>query len=67
MTNSVRDQLQLILNTIENLPLETLQQYPELEKTVPKLYEALQIDDVCDHKYVNGQCICGSVLTQDVV
>ena len=60
MNNSVRDKLQIILNTIENLPLETLQQYPELERTVPKLYEALQIDDVCDHKFVGNICIaCG--------
>lgn len=59
--NTVRDKLQLILNTIENLPLETLQQYPELERIVPKLYESLQIDDVCDHRFVNGQCICGKL------
>lgn len=59
--NTVRDKLQVILNTIENLPLETLQQYPELERIVPKLYESLQIEDVCDHKYVNKKCICGHV------
>ena len=62
-----REKLQTILHIIENLPLETLQKYPELERIVPKLYEALQIDDVCDHKYVNGHCVCGSVLTQDIV
>lgn len=55
----VRDKLQTILYTIENLPLETLQKYPELERIVPLLYEALQIDDVCDHKFVDGICICG--------
>lgn len=59
--NTVRDKLQLILDTIENLPLETLQQHPELERIVPKLYESLQIPDVCDHKFVNGQCICGEL------
>ena len=62
--NTVRDKLQLILNTIENLPIETLQQYPELERIVPKLYESLQIEDVCDHKFVNGQCICGEIQTK---
>ena len=59
--NTVRDKLQLILDTIENLPLEILQQHPELERIVPKLYESLQIPDVCDHKFVNGQCICGEL------
>lgn len=62
-----REKLQTILHIIENLPLETLQKIPELERIVPTLYEALQIDDVCDHRYINGQCICGSVLTQDIV
>jgi len=57
--NTIRDKLQFILTTIENLPLETLQKFPELERTVPKLYEALQIDDVCDHRFTNGICICG--------
>jgi hypothetical protein len=61
-----RSIIQTILYSIENLPLESLQKFPELERAVPKLYEALQIDDVCDHKYVNGQCVCGSVLTQDI-
>jgi hypothetical protein len=56
-----RDKMQLILHTIEGLKLETLQQYPELERIVPKLYESLQIPDVCDHKFVNGQCICGEL------
>ena len=64
--SDTRSIIQTILYSIENLPLETLQKIPELERIVPTLYEALQIDDVCDHKYVNGQCICGSVLTQDI-
>lgn len=59
--NTVRDKLQILLNTIESLPLETLHQYPELERIVPKLYETLQIPDICDHKFINGQCICGEV------
>lgn len=54
-----RDKIQLILHTIESLSIETLQQHPELERLVPLLYTALQIDDVCDHKFVNGKCICG--------
>lgn len=57
--NAVRDKLQILLTTIESLPLETLNQYPELERAVPRLYEALQIEDVCDHKFVSGVCICG--------
>ena len=55
-----RSIIQTILYSIENLPLETLQKFPELERAVPKLYEALQIDDVCDHKFVGNICIaCG--------
>lgn len=59
----VREKLQTILYIIESLPLETLQKYPELERIVPSLYEALQIDDVCDHKFINGICICGTKQT----
>ena len=56
----IREKLQTILYAIENLPLETLQKFPELERIVPKLYEELQIDDVCDHKFVENICIaCG--------
>lgn len=58
---SVRDKLQTILLNIESLPLETLQQYPELEKIVPFLYIALQIEDICDHKFIDGKCICGKI------
>lgn len=54
-----REKIQTILEIIESLPLETLQQLPDLERIVPKLYETLQIPDVCDHKFVNGKCICG--------
>ena len=62
--SDLRNKLQTILYTIESLPLETLQRYPDLERIVPKLYESLQIDDVCDHKFVNGQCICGEIQTK---
>jgi hypothetical protein len=59
MDNEIRQKLQIILYTIESLPLETLQKHPELERVVPNLYQALQVDDVCDHKFTNGVCICG--------
>jgi len=59
----VREKLQTILTIIENLPLETLQKIPELEHIVPHLYKALEIEDVCDHKYTNGICICGATKT----
>ncbi len=55
----VREKLETILRTIENLPLDTLQKYPELERVIPLLYDALQIEDICDHKFVDGICICG--------
>jgi hypothetical protein len=62
----IRDKLQTILYTIENLPLEVLQKLPELERAVPGLYQALQIDDVCDHKFTNGTCICGAKINIDI-
>ena len=55
----VREKLETILRTIENLPLDTLQKYPELERVIPLLYDVLQIEDICDHKFVDGICICG--------
>lgn len=51
--------IETVLNAIENMSLEDLRKYPELERSVPLLYEALQIQDVCDHIFVNGECICG--------
>lgn len=54
-----RDQLQTIISAIQNLPLEVLERIPELERVVPKIYETLQIEDVCDHKFTNGLCVCG--------
>ena len=55
-----RSKLSAVLEIIENLPLETLQQYPELERIIPSLYDAIQIEDVCDHKFNDGICICGA-------
>lgn len=54
-----RAAVEKVLNAIENMSLEDLRKYPELERSVPLLYEALQIQDVCDHIFVNGECICG--------
>lgn len=51
--------IETVLNAIERMSLEDLRKYPELERSVPLLYEALQIQDVCDHIFVNGECICG--------
>ena len=59
-----RDQLQTIISAIQNLPLEVLERIPELERIVPKIYETLQIEDVCDHKFKNGQCVCGETQIQ---
>jgi hypothetical protein len=47
------------------MSIEDLRKYPELERAVPALYEMLQIDDVCDHKFVDGVCICG--ITQEQI
>jgi hypothetical protein len=51
--------IETVLSAIENMSLEDLRKYPKLERSVPLLYEALQIQDVCDHIFVNGECICG--------
>lgn len=53
--------IQTLISQIENMSLETLHKFPELERIIPLLHESLQIDDVCDHKFVNGKCICGQV------
>jgi len=54
-----RQAVEKVLRAIECMTLEDLRKYPELERSVPLLYEALQIQDVCDHIFVNGTCICG--------
>lgn len=61
-----RSVVEKLLRQIENLPLESLQRVPELERLVPALYELLQIDDVCDHRYTNGVCICGAKINTDI-
>jgi hypothetical protein len=61
-----RSTVERLLRQIENLPLETLQHHPELERLVPTLYELLQIDDECDHQFVDGICICGSKINTSI-
>lgn len=61
-----RSIVEKLLRQIENLPLEALSKCPELERLVPTLYELLQIDDECDHKFVNGICICGAEINIDI-
>ena len=55
----MRHTAEQLINLINSLPLETLQRIPDLERALPKLYEFVQIEDVCDHKYINGVCVCG--------
>ena len=55
----MRQTSEKLIELIQSLPLETLQKIPELEHALPKLYELIQIDDVCDHKFIDGVCICG--------
>lgn len=57
----MREKIQSIIDNIQNLPLEVLHQIPELERIIPKLYDLIQIEDECDHRYVNGQCVCGKI------
>jgi hypothetical protein len=61
-----RQTIEKLLRQIENLPLESLQHCPELERLVPTLYEMLQIEDECDHKFVNGTCICGMKINTSI-
>ena len=61
-----RSIIERLLRQIENLPLESLQRVPELERIVRTLYEMLQIEDVCDHKFTNGTCICGAKINTSV-
>ena len=56
-----RSLLQKVLNGIEDMSIVDQNKYPNLQKLIPELYKAIQIDDECDHKFVNGQCICGEV------
>lgn len=56
-----RSAIETVLNAIENMSIEDLNKYPDLSRSIPLLYEALQIEDVCDHKFVNGKCVCGMI------
>jgi len=59
LTEIMRQIAEQLIQLINSLPLETLQKVPELERALPSLYDLIQIEDVCDHKYTNGVCICG--------
>jgi hypothetical protein len=57
----MRQTAEQLIQLINSLPLETLQKIPELERALPELYKLIQIDDVCDHKYINNICVgCGN-------
>ncbi len=55
----MRQTAEKLINLINSLPEDTLRKVPELEQILPELYNLIQIDDVCDHKFVNNVCICG--------
>jgi hypothetical protein len=55
----MRDTAEKLINLINSLPLDTLQKIPQLEQSLPELYKLIQIEDVCDHKFIDGVCICG--------
>jgi membrane-bound lytic murein transglycosylase MltF len=54
-----RTLLQQVLVGIEDMSITDQNKYPNLQRLIPQLYNAIQIDDECDHKFVNGVCICG--------
>jgi hypothetical protein len=56
----MRQTAEKLIELINSLPLEILQKIPELERALPPLYDLIQIEDVCDHKFTNGKCICGA-------
>jgi hypothetical protein len=56
-----RSLLQEIIRRIEKVSIADQEKYPELQKLIPELYKAIQIEDECDHKFINGQCICGKL------
>jgi len=53
--------LQEIIRRIEEVSIADQEKYPELQKLIPELYKAIQIEDECDHQFINGQCICGKL------
>jgi hypothetical protein len=60
----MRQTAERLIQLINSLPLETLQKIPELERALPELYKLIQIEDVCDHKFTDGTCICGFTQNQ---
>ena len=54
-----RTLLQQVLIGIEDMSIVDQNKYPNLQRLIPELYKAIQIDDECDHKFINGICICG--------
>jgi len=60
----MRQTAEQLIQLINSLPLETLQKIPELERALPGLYNLIQIEDVCDHQFRNGICICGFTQNQ---
>jgi len=57
--------LQEIIRRIEEVSIADQEKYPELQKLIPELYKAIQIEDECDHKFINGVCICGFTQKQE--
>jgi hypothetical protein len=56
----MRQTAERLIQLINSLPLEILQKIPQLEQALPELYKLIQIEDVCDHKFVNNSCAgCG--------
>jgi hypothetical protein len=60
-----RSLLQEIIRRIEEVSIADQEKYPELQKLIPELYKAIQIEDECDHKFINGVCICGFTQKQE--
>lgn len=56
-----RKLFQEMINGIEDMFIVDLNKYDRLQRLLPELYQAIQIEDECDHKFKNGQCICGKI------
>lgn len=52
--------IQELIYTIENMKLEHLREYPNLERFIPVLYKELQQEEICSHIFIDGKCICGA-------
>ena len=59
-----REKAEQLIGLINSLPLDTLQKIPQLEQALPELYKLIQIEDVCDHKFIDSVCICGFTQNQ---